>query len=107
MIYEAHLRAGWAELLREFLRSALLMPHARVVFGRIQKVRIRNRPLPCRVQLQIMAIQRPRLLPPEAHLMDLLWFRSEEHTSELQSRFDLVCRLLLEKKKTITHQLNL
>src|SRR5207249_7579939 len=27
------------------------------------------------------------------------WSRSEEHTSELQSRFDLVCRLLLEKKK--------
>src|SRR5207247_9353539 len=26
--------------------------------------------------------------------------RSEEHTSELQSRVDLVCRLLLEKKKT-------
>src|SRR5207249_9868072 len=28
----------------------------------------------------------------------LLDHRSEEHTSELQSRFDLVCRLLLEKK---------
>src|SRR5207249_12306506 len=28
--------------------------------------------------------------------------RSEEHTSELQSRFDLVCRLLLEKKKKNT-----
>src|SRR5699024_6186746 len=28
--------------------------------------------------------------------------RSEEHTSELQSRFDLVCRLLLEKKKKTT-----
>src|SRR5699024_11615012 len=27
--------------------------------------------------------------------------RSEEHTSELQSRFDLVCRLLLEKKKLL------
>src|SRR5437868_8801745 len=27
--------------------------------------------------------------------------RSEEHTSELQSRFDLVCRLLLEKKKSL------
>src|SRR5699024_11535841 len=27
--------------------------------------------------------------------------RSEEHTSELQSRFDLVCRLLLEKKQLI------
>src|SRR5438067_9225713 len=30
--------------------------------------------------------------------------RSEEHTSELQSRFDLVCRLLLEKKKKIQYK---
>src|SRR5438067_5627447 len=30
--------------------------------------------------------------------------RSEEHTSELQSRFDLVCRLLLEKKKKKTNK---
>src|SRR2546430_12472983 len=30
-------------------------------------------------------------------------FRSEEHTSELQSQSNLVCRLLLEKKKTITN----
>src|SRR5207249_7099760 len=29
--------------------------------------------------------------------------RSEEHTSELQSRFDLVCRLLLEKKNDALH----
>src|SRR5437773_11889994 len=29
--------------------------------------------------------------------------RSEEHTSELQSHHDLVCRLLLEKKKTLNH----
>src|SRR5437868_12893026 len=29
--------------------------------------------------------------------------RSEEHTSELQSRFDLVCRLLLEKKKNVIY----
>src|SRR5690349_24206143 len=29
--------------------------------------------------------------------------RSEEHTSELQSRRELVCRLLLEKKKTTMH----
>src|SRR2546421_8869862 len=34
--------------------------------------------------------------------------RSEEHTSELQSRSDLVCRLLLEKKKKINiHELHL
>src|SRR5438309_3731722 len=36
-------------------------------------------------------------LPPE-RLEPVLW-RSEEHTSELQSQFHLVCRLLLEKKK--------
>src|SRR5207247_7932176 len=36
----------------------------------------------------------------DARRSDLLAFaRSEEHTSELQSRVDLVCRLLLEKKK--------
>src|SRR5438874_4767630 len=34
---------------------------------------------------------------PQLH--QLAHFRSEEHTSELQSRRDLVCRLLLEKKK--------
>src|ERR1041385_9427667 len=44
-----------------------------------------------------------RVLGP-AHLMTARWplrthSRSEEHTSELQSRLHLVCRLLLEKKK--------
>src|SRR2546422_6312179 len=33
------------------------------------------------------------------HISRLLNLRSEEHTSELQSRLHLVCRLLLEKKK--------
>src|SRR5260221_1763547 len=32
---------------------------------------------------------------------DRHWDRSEEHTSELQSHSDLVCRLLLEKKNTV------
>src|SRR5256884_3396080 len=32
--------------------------------------------------------------------------RSEEHTSELQSRLHLVCRLLLEKKKTPSHEVH-
>src|SRR5690349_21910205 len=41
---------------------------------------------------------------------DVVWryplrCRSEEHTSELQSRRDLVCRLLLEKKKTNSTEL--
>src|SRR2546429_6837064 len=34
-------------------------------------------------------------------------FRSEEHTSELQSRLHLVCRLLLEKKKNSTIDITL
>src|SRR6266496_6728942 len=35
----------------------------------------------------------------------IFWiWRSEEHTSELQSRRDLVCRLLLEKKKNKIHK---
>src|SRR3712207_7390713 len=51
----------------------------------------------------------PGGLPPDAHphshdFLVLTYFerdgRSEEHTSELQSRQYLVCRLLLEKKKT-------
>src|SRR2546422_2332547 len=33
----------------------------------------------------------------------LAWVRSEEHTSELQSRLHLVCRLLLEKKKNASY----
>src|SRR5690606_40873010 len=36
---------------------------------------------------------------PYIHNYILLFYRSEEHTSELQSRENLVCRLLLEKKK--------
>src|SRR5207249_8214816 len=38
------------------------------------------------------------LKPSSPSLPGSMLVRSEEHTSELQSRFDLVCRLLLEKK---------
>src|SRR5699024_11344455 len=53
------------------------------------------------------------IIPPNVpHLMSseeginntrYICMRSEEHTSELQSRFDLVCRLLLEKKNDIIY----
>src|SRR5207249_9319297 len=55
----------------------------------------------------------PSLLPVKTQLLlaDLCnnapGLRSEEHTSELQSRFDLVCRLLLEKKKHPVYHLRL
>src|SRR2546422_3642576 len=37
---------------------------------------------------------------------ELIWLRSEEHTSELQSRLHLVCRLLLEKKKKLNNKIS-
>src|SRR5437868_9767111 len=52
----------------------------------------RRQRLDCRLRLRVEFRNRSR--------------RSEEHTSELQSRFDLVCRLVLEKNKIglwITH----
>src|SRR2546422_3451831 len=51
----------------------------------------RSLPPPCRSWLACPASAWPVLLVPGN--------RSEEHTSELQSRLHLVCRLLLEKKK--------
>src|SRR2546429_1245363 len=55
-------------------------------------------------------------LPPHLHiilaaradpLLSLQRARSEEHTSELQSRLHLVCRLLLEKKKILFKSISL
>src|SRR2546425_5907365 len=43
--------------------------------------------------------RRPAIEPVVHHLLGEREFRSEEHTSELQSLAYLVCRLLLEKKK--------
>src|SRR2546430_13683980 len=40
---------------------------------------------------------------PSAAMRTARLDRSEEHTSELQSQSNLVCRLLLEKKKTAVH----
>src|SRR2546429_1160025 len=56
---------------------------------------------PSRVPLELdpVEITRARLV---AALL-LFHHRSEEHTSELQSRLHLVCRLLLEKKKMLEH----
>src|SRR3712207_8413533 len=48
----------------------------------------------------LVPVRDPEPLQPAAHIP-----RSEEHTSELQSRQYLVCRLLLEKKKKDIYQL--
>src|SRR5687768_17758940 len=48
-------------------------------------------------------IKATRLLLTTAALIMSVLLRSEEHTSELESRLHLVCRLLLEKKKKNVH----
>src|SRR5438093_8120367 len=50
-------------------------------------------------QKKMVAISRAMALAPSILLLDEPFERSEEHTSELQSLTNLVCRLLLEKKK--------
>src|SRR2546422_8118941 len=52
---------------------------------------------------QVAARLEGAVAPGRAHANPYL-VRSEEHTSELQSRLHLVCRLLLEKKKKKTGQ---
>src|SRR5699024_12374500 len=61
--------------------------------GRVRAGRHRSR-------LRARGTHLSRSPSPRDHRSDLVSGkdRSEEHTSELQSRFDLVCRLLLEKK---------
>src|SRR5699024_11368667 len=57
-------------------------------------------PLPCdRPQKDALTEKQVKRYPLTLTSAKSGYYRSEEHTSELQSRFDLVCRLLLEKKK--------
>src|SRR2546421_3584090 len=57
---------------------------------------------PAKASKPFMKLTGPEAMPPpeRASRLPRSEERSEEHTSELQSRSDLVCRLLLEKKKT-------
>src|SRR2546421_4150346 len=62
-------------------------------------VRIQSKPI---LPVSIQSVPATVSAPPQSRRPRLkrlrVRFRSEEHTSELQSRSDLVCRLLLEKK---------
>src|SRR5947209_17121867 len=53
-------------------------------------------------QPTLQSVPYQRLIPAKDRKLALTRIRSEEHTSELQSRQYLVCRLLLEKKKKKT-----
>src|SRR5437868_10560443 len=70
-----------------------------VIVGHFRDFACRNVLIPRIGHLQGRRQVGPQLETMHAALIITLG-RSEEHTSELQSRFDLVCRLLLEKKNT-------
>src|SRR5438067_4036623 len=78
-------------------RSALLEAGVQVADHRAQADDV----LAVQVDDQAQDAVSRRVVRPEVDLQQVNFGpnRSEEHTSELQSRFDLVCRLLLEKKK--------
>src|SRR3712207_7349751 len=60
------------------------------------------------IEVTCAVLARCNVLHGESYGLDraMWWPRSEEHTSELQSRQYLVCRLLLEKKKKDTQLLD-
>src|SRR3712207_8401838 len=87
----------YTTLFRSFLSLTVAVTPLRKIFGINSLVKVRR-------MLGLFAFFYGSL-----HLLTYVWFdrlfRSEEHTSELQSRQYLVCRLLLEKKKN--HNLKL
>src|SRR5256885_3860648 len=58
-----------------------------------------DQPAPARGQYRSLFLSFPGAAPPDPAGQRKRPLRSEEHTSELQSPCNLVCRLLLEKKK--------
>src|SRR2546429_7041981 len=67
-----------------------------------------RRPLPAKHRARVCHRSRlPNGAFGAVHALSRASRRSEEHTSELQSRLHLVCRLLLEKKKKLQSQISL
>src|SRR5207253_3992921 len=81
-------KEDWTLLVPVLLQRFYYRQLMYVVLFRSVKEAVRGRPVGWR-----------GVEPEKHHVHQLAVIRSEEHTSELQSRGHLVCRLLLEKKK--------
>ena len=88
MIDKPHSRFCRPALVREFLRSAFLMPHAQEVQRRIQPVQIRQWHFPGGVALQIMPVHGPGRLPAETYFVQVLG----AHAREIQARLNGILR---------------
>src|SRR3712207_6889254 len=97
-------------MIRRPPRSTLF-PYTTLFRSAAHPLELRQRPLAALgarddvLEISGVGLEPAKAQPPGARRRagerDGVLFRSEEHTSELQSRQYLVCRLLLEKKKTI------
>src|SRR5207249_9043604 len=87
--------AGWPQVKLRPMFGFLGAYRGSMIFAALPRTRTMDPPNSVAFKLP-MANKRLRA---KAQSDNRIHFRSEEHTSELQSRFDLVCRLLLEKKK--------
>src|SRR5207249_5177457 len=94
------LQAGVVSQLRPFVARNVLPPFCR---GSGEAVLYRSMITPAGAAAVSRTLRAARAAAWEHAAWEWVAYfslaRSEEHTSELQSRFDLVCRLLLEKKK--------
>src|SRR2546427_3927338 len=87
-------------------QGSRLIPFGAPISSRTGSSRLRRGPLTCEAHDgAVLRCGNPVLVPldplPLRHHVDRSALRSEEHTSELQSQSNLVCRLLLEKKKQV------
>src|SRR5207249_10100976 len=95
----------WRDLIKSRAEARRLLKEAGVPEGFVFTFKNRGVPMPYE-PLGVWLIDQWRqvgLNVTQEVAESAKWFadlRSEEHTSELQSRFDIVCRLLLEKKNT-------
>src|SRR5690606_40860184 len=84
----------YTTLFRSDLRAHSLRPLFALMAGRAPHARADIGAVACHAPRQLLRIRQGVV----THVISVV-LRSEEHTSELQSRENLVCRLLLEKKK--------
>src|SRR2546430_7821895 len=73
-----------------FARIEVSGPSPEIMDDLVRRLRLHGAELVCEAEVQLAPAPADGVFPED--------FRSEEHTSELQSQSNLVCRLLLEKK---------